>query len=345
MNISSDLKNGKPTDEEFENRLASMIQVSVPFVPEPYLEIANVLGVDENLVLEQLKKWSEEGKLREICGVFEGDILGYESALAVGNVDDSKIERIASILNEHPTITHNYRRDHAFNLWFTIAAPKEVGVAAYLDILSRITGGEHFFTMKRTKTFKIGIKFDLDAKENKTVIKAKKKLEPIEITDKDKLMIRALQRDLPYQTRPFKHLAGMFDLTEGDLLQFGLKHQTKLIRRYGGTFRHRKLGVQGNGMVVWKVDQNLLEEMGHAVAQQPEVSHCYARNPIEGFPYTLYSMVHGPDQTHCSQVAERISGKLNIKDYIILFSTHEFKKCRLRYFLPELNTWWQRYRA
>lgn len=96
-------------------------------------------------------------------------------------------------------------------------------------------------------------------------------------------------------------------------------------------------------MVVWKVDEANLEKVGEVLAQQPEVSHCYARNPIEGFPYTLYSMIHGPNQQHCREVAERISCKLDIKDYIILFSTHEFKKCRLRYFLPELSVWWKQH--
>lgn len=222
-----------PPSKEFQNQLASMIQVSVPFVREPYLEIAKSLNVKEQLVIEQLEKWSSEGKLREICGVFEGDALGYESALAVGRVDENEVERVAAILSEHPTITHNYKRDHTFNLWFTIAAPKEMGVAASLDILSQMTGVERFHAMERAKTFKIGIKFDLDAKENKTSIKAKRKVEPIEITERVKLIIRVLQTDLPYRARPYKILAGRFGLTEDDLLQFGITHQKKLIRRYG----------------------------------------------------------------------------------------------------------------
>lgn len=115
------------------------------------------------------------------------------------------------------------------------------------------------------------------------------------------------------------------------------------MRRYVGTFRHRRLGVGGNGMVVWRVPEADLGRMGPALAAAPEVSHCYARNAIPGFPYTLYSMLHGPDEQACREVARRISGELGVSDYLILFSSREFKKCRLRYFLPELDAWWARH--
>jgi DNA-binding Lrp family transcriptional regulator len=112
------------------------------------------------------------------------------------------------------------------------------------------------------------------------------------------------------------------------------------MRRYVGTFHHRKLGVRGNGMVVWDVREDEIEHLGPVLAQAPEVSHCYARNAIPGFPYRLYSMLHGPSEEACRDIAARISGQLGVSDYLILFSSREFKKCRLRYFLPELDAWW-----
>ena len=70
------------------------------------------------------------------------------------------------------------------------------------------------------------------------------------------------------------------------------------------------------------------------------MSHCYARNAIEGFPYTHYSMIHGPDRDACIEVAAQLSRETGIEDYAVLFSEREFKKVRLRYFLPELDEWW-----
>ena len=107
-----------------------------------------------------------------------------------------------------------------------------------------------------------------------------------------------------------------------------------------GTLRHRKLGVRANAMVVWRVPADRLPRVGPRLASAPEVSHCYARHGIEGFPYTLYSMIHGPDLGSCRGVAARLSDELGVDEYRLLVSLEEYKKTRLRYFLPELDAWW-----
>lgn len=93
-------------------------------------------------------------------------------------------------------------------------------------------------------------------------------------------------------------------------------------------------------MIVWNVPAADHARVGAHLAQAPEVSHCYARNAIPGFPYTLYSMVHGPDRESCRLVAKRLAEETGASDHTLLFSTREFKKARLRYFLPELDRWW-----
>jgi hypothetical protein len=93
-------------------------------------------------------------------------------------------------------------------------------------------------------------------------------------------------------------------------------------------------------MAVWRVPEAAIGEVGRRLAEAPEVSHCYARNAIEGFPYTLYSMMHGPDRDCCREVAARLARDTGCPDYVVLFSEREFKKVRLRYFLPELDAWW-----
>ena len=93
-------------------------------------------------------------------------------------------------------------------------------------------------------------------------------------------------------------------------------------------------------MAVWTVDDERLPKVGPRLAAAPEVTHCYARNAIDGFPYTAYSMIHGPDRESVLEVAARLSEELDLPEYVVLFSTREFKKVRLRYFLPELDRWW-----
>ena len=121
---------------------------------------------------------------------------------------------------------------------------------------------------------------------------------------------------------------------------FAKSHFGGAIRRYVGTLRHRKLGVKQNGIVVWRVSPNEVRAAGELLAKAPEVSHCYARNPVKDFPYTLYSMVHGPNRETCHELARSLSRESGLDSYAVLFSEREFKKQRLRYFLPELDRWW-----
>ena len=326
------------TDQQ--NRLGTRIQQNIPFVSAPFAQIAEELGVTQGEVLAQLSTWQEEKVLREISAVLEGSVLGYESALVAARVPDTQLEQVAAVISAHPTVTHNYQRDHEYNLWFTLAMPEEMGLDPALAILSGLTGVEAFYPLRRTHTFKIGVNFDLESMANNTEQIALGAQERKSWSPEEKKIFRALQTHLPLVERPFEQLARHAGLPEPVLLEFARKHLGGAIRRYMATFRHRKLGVKGNGMVVWAVPLEQLESIGTLAAAQPEVSHCYARNPAPGFPYTLYTMIHGRDEEACRLTAERIAQATGNFPYRILFSTREFKKVRLRYFLSELDAWW-----
>ncbi|MDH5752594.1 MAG: hypothetical protein OEZ59_09285 [Deltaproteobacteria bacterium] len=335
------------TDQQ--DALAREIQHRVPFVIHPFDVIGEKLDISPDQVLEQLRQWSAEGKLREICGVLEGDLLGYESALIAARVPDNTLERVVEILNAHPTVTHNYMRNHDFNVWFTLAAPREMGLENHLTALSRLTGLADLHPMRRTCTFKIGVNFGLKNLENSTESRPgtpsgceeSEPPRPMTPTEREKIIFRAMQTPLPLDRRPFARLAESLGLEEDEIIGFGKTHLGGALRRYMATFRHRKLGVRGNGMVVWNVPPEQLQEKGMLLASQPEVSHCYARESFPAFPYSLYTMIHGADEEHCRQTTKRLAQTVEIDEYLILFSSREFKKCRLRYFLPELEDWWR----
>lgn len=323
-----------------QNALARAIQECVPLSPRPFDELGQRLGIAPARVLEQLRAWSAEDKLRELSAVLEGSLLGYESALCTTSVPEADLPRVVDVVNEHPTVTHNYLRDHSYNLWFTLAVPRAMGLARTLRRLAAHAGVPRFHAARRTQTFKVGVNFDLLARQSITEEKPLPAAPPVELTPREERLFRALQTPAPLVERPFAALARGAGTSEEELLEFARRHLGGAIRRYVGTFRHRKLGVRGNGMVVWNVPHGRLAEAGARLARAPEVSHCYAREPLPGFPYTLYSMVHGPDEESCRGVAARLAPEVGTGDYLILFGTREFKKCRLRYFLPELDQWW-----
>jgi DNA-binding Lrp family transcriptional regulator len=316
------------------------VQAGVPFDERPFQRIAEQIGLPEEAVLAQLRHWREQGVLREISAVLEGSALGYDSALVAGTVPGEILERAVEAVNAHPTVTHNYLRDHALNLWFTIAVPGEMDLEGTLALLAGEAGVPAFHPLRRTQTFKIGVNFDPATLKNRTLAARPVKVEPLRVSLRDAALFRALQTPLPLVPLPFSELAKAADATPEELLAFARRHLGGAIRRYVGTLRHRKLGVRENGMVVWRVPPARIEEVGWRLARVPEVSHCYARNPIPGFPYTLYSMTHGPDRDTCRGVAARLARETGAQDYAVLFSEREFKKVRLRYFLPELDQWW-----
>jgi len=330
---------------DLSNALAHRVQANVPFTPRPFAQIGDDLGLDESGVIDCLVRWQAEEKLREVSAILEGSALGYDSALVAGKVPETRLDEVAAIVNEHPTVTHNYLRNHAYNLWFTIAVPSEMGLAATLDRLARLAGVDAFHPLRRTHTFKVGVNFDLVSKQSVTELVALPTVSAVDAGELERRMFRALQTPLPITAQPFAALAKEFDLDERALLEFGARHLGSAMRRYVATFRHRKLGVRGNGMVVWNVSAGDLPRLGPILAAAPEVSHCYARNAIPGFDYTLYSMIHGPDEAACRRVAGEIASRIGVDDYLILFSSREYKKCRLRYFLPELDAWWTAHRG
>jgi DNA-binding Lrp family transcriptional regulator len=326
---------------EGRKALIRTIQSGVALEPRPFASIAQSLGSTEGAVIEGLRGLQREEILREISAVLEGNLLGYRSALATGSIPEERIEKVAEIVSAHPTVSHNYLRNHRYNLWFTIAVPQEMPLEQTLELLAKEAGVDGFHALCRTHIFKIGVNFDPDSLKNRTEVTEISTAQEIEVGPRDAQFFRALQTPLPLIQRPFDELARDIEAGGDELIDFGRRHLGGAIRRYVGTLRHRKLGVRENGMVVWRVSEDEVQAAGERLAKAPEVSHCYARNPVPNFGYTLYSMVHGPSRESCRELARELSRETGLTDYAVLFSEREFKKQRLRYFLPELDHWWR----
>ncbi len=303
--------------------LATQLQDGVPLVRDPW----GALGVD----LEEIQALDS---LREISAVLEGSALDHDSALVAGKVPSADLERVAQIISAHPTVTHNYERNHAYNLWFTLAVPREMGLERVLELLEQETGAGPFQPLRRTRTFKIRVRFDPATGRNAAAAHKVVEPEPVgPLNLTEQAMFRALQTPLPLVEDPF---ARLWPEPEA-LLAFAQRHLGGAIRRYGATFRHRRLGVRGNAMTVWQAEDTAA--LGLALAELPEVSHCYARNPLPDFPWTLYAMMHGPDVPTTLDLARQTAQRLGVAPPLALVSVREFKKCRLRYFLPETEAW------
>lgn len=157
-----------------------------------------------------------------------------------------------------------------------------------------------------------------------------------ELTTLEKQVILALQRDLDITPRPFFELAKRLGLTEEEFLKVVRDLVAKgYIRRFGATLRHQLSGYQANALVVWRVPPGDLRRAGEALARQRSVSHCYHREAAAGWPYNLYTMVHGKNPQEIKGAVASLAQELGLPDYEILFSDTELKKTTMRYFREE----------
>lgn len=155
----------------------------------------------------------------------------------------------------------------------------------------------------------------------------------IQLSEKEKAVLKEVQGDLPLGPRPYAVIGEETGLSEGEVLDIVKSLMERgIIRRMGAILRHRKAGVKANAMGVWNVPEEEISRVGRLMAEDPGVTHCYHRDPVEHWPYNLYTMIHGETEEDCKQIAERLSDKTGIKGYRLLFSTREFKKESLKIF-------------
>lgn len=153
------------------------------------------------------------------------------------------------------------------------------------------------------------------------------------IENLDKKIIRRLQENISITENPYKEIADEFSLSEDELIgKIKSYNKSGILKRIGAILYHRKAGFNSNAMVVWKIEDNNLDEVGKYIASIDKVSHCYERKPCSAWNYNLYTMIHEKDRESCDKVIQSIAENISVKDYKVLYSTKELKKTSMKYF-------------
>jgi DNA-binding Lrp family transcriptional regulator len=144
--------------------LLDALQDDLPLVSRPWAEIAARVGVAEDEVVARMQRLEASGILRNVSPVFESRRFGLAAATLVAlRVPEGRVREVAGIINTYPEVSHNFRRDHPYSLWFTLAAPTEERLSTVLaDILSR-TGipEEDTLDLPTVRAYKIDVRFPL----------------------------------------------------------------------------------------------------------------------------------------------------------------------------------------
>ncbi|MFX4260636.1 AsnC family transcriptional regulator [Pelotomaculum propionicicum] len=147
--------------DQVDKKLLNLIQADFPLSPEPYREIGEALGITEEDVLARLRHMIDSGLIRRLGGIFDSGMMGYHSTLCAMKVDKNRIDEVAAVVNSHPGVTHNYLREHDFNMWFTVTAPSKEELDEIIFKIKRDTGIKDVLNLPAQKLFKIRVNFEL----------------------------------------------------------------------------------------------------------------------------------------------------------------------------------------
>jgi siroheme decarboxylase len=333
--------------DDLDKRLLNLMQGRFPIAVRPYQHVAAEAGITEEQAMARVSELLHERIIRQVTPIFDTRALGYSSMLVAAKVDADNPWRAANIINAHPGVSHNYLRNHEFNIWFTIATEPDspLGLEGTLEALAREAGAESVRQLPTLKLFKIRMDLEMEGDTGALAKASAEAVEPAETEPQpydefDKDVIRALQGDMPVIAEPYAPAAETLGISQDRLLaHLTAMQERRLLRRVAAILFHRRAGFSANGMGVWKVPDDRIMELGTRMAAFRGISHCYQRPTYADWPYSVFTMAHGRSKEECDAILDSIATDTGISERATLYSSTEFKKIRLLYFTDEYRAW------
>ena len=323
--------------DELKRRLIDEWQGGFPLCERPFAVMAEQLNTDEAVVLQILQDLLADGTLTRFGPLYQIERMGGAFSLAALQVPEIDFERIAAIVNRFPEVAHNYRRDHVLNMWFVLATETSAEIA---DTVARLEKATKLpvFNFPKEKEYFIEARFGVGASgvnhTQSTHDSSSKITLSLERLAQLRPLIHATQAGLPLTLQPYHTLATQLNSDVMTVIT-GLQNllEAGAIRRIGVVPNHYRIGYTANGMSVWNVADERVDELGAQVGALQFVTHCYRRpRHLPHWPYNLFAMIHGASRDEVTTKAEQIAEILgkNCRTHTILYSTQILKKTGLR---------------
>ena len=335
--------------DDLDKRLLNVIQADFPLVSRPFQDLGMPLRLSEAEVIDRVVALKQQRIIRQISAIFDTRSLGYRSSLVAMRVQPERLDAAAAVVNSHAGVSHNYKRNHAFNLWFTLAVPPTSDFEWTVQHLHAMAGADSTRILPTLRLFKIGMQLDMEGKSGAERVESREAgysetRRPSAGRDglrlNDIAAIRELQEDIPLVPDPYRPMAERMGVSEAGLFEVAAHLSAQgYLRRMAAVLHHREAGFRANAMGVWVVPPGRAEEVGQIMRSFKGVSHCYLRPTYPDWPYSIFTMVHWQKARDCQEIISAISQASGITEYALLYSTKEYKKIRLKYFTPELDEW------
>jgi DNA-binding Lrp family transcriptional regulator len=317
----------------------SRYQGGFPIAGRPFHSVAAKLGMQETVLIQTVQELIRDGLLSRFGPLYDAARLGGTVTLAALHAPDAAFDRVADFVNRQPAVAHNYRREHALNMWFVVASDRPDAIAECLVDIQRATGLV-VYDFPKLREFYLGLWLELDGHGAVTTVPLPQQSvanaadEPFEFSETTRRIIAATQGGLPPVSEPYAQIAAQLDLSV-DTVMTELRRllSAGVIRRIGAVPDHYRLGLRGNGMTVWDIPDEKVVELGGRVGALDFVSHCYERPRHPGvWPYNLFAMVHGRDRDEVREKTTHLRALLGdeVRGHDVLFSTAVLKKTGLR---------------
>ena len=327
---------------ELSRRLIDGWQGGFPLCERPFAVVAEQLKASEDAVLQTVRELLADGTLTRFGPLYQIERLGGAFSLAAVQAPEAEFERIAAIVNGFPEVAHNYRRNHAFNMWFVLATETPAGMNDTVERIAAATGLPVFNFPKEREYF-IEARFSVGAgRIQGSGSPAQHPSPPVPLPQGEtgvvvqalRPLILATQAGLPLTPQPYHALATQLG-SDAETVMAGLQAllDAGAIRRIGVVPNHYRIGYAANGMTVWDVADAKVDQLGERVGALEFVTHCYRRpRCLPDWPYNLFAMAHGASRDEVAAKADRIAEILGdaCRARDILYSTRILKKTGLR---------------
>jgi DNA-binding Lrp family transcriptional regulator len=265
--------------------------------------------------------------------------IGKASTLVAAHIEQENLKKVISAVNKLQGVSHNYLREHHYNLWFTLRANSQKDLETILKKLSKRFGAA-FNSLPVERIFKLDARFDA-ASDGKRLLpprclpcvaflssialaKEEAKQGPLCVIDEH--ILKGLQEGLKVVKRPFNFLGKDAFENYDSLLHIAGMIQDGVINRLGAMVNHNKLGFTANAMFACEAAKSRAIKIGEKLAALGIVSHCYERKRFKGWPFNIFAMMHGSNMGKIRKVVERFVKKERIKSFAVLPTAEKLKK-------------------
>jgi len=317
---------------EFQRQLCNLLQAGLPVCARPFEAVAAMVNSDEETVLQEVRRLMDCRLIRRFSVLVNYRATGAAGTLATAHVPQEYLPAVIDAVNSIEGVSHNYLRQHHYNLWFTLQAESPGRIDKILSDLS-VRFGMDFKSLPVERTFKLDVRFDAEDR-GQVLLRDVDEIpeeKPVELDKIQKEILVSLQGGLEIVPGPFDFLCGG-GLKLSRVLQI-IKEliDKKVIRRIAAIVDHRMLGFTANVLFACEVSQDRVTQIGSKLAEVGIVSHCYQRKTVKDWPYNLFAMMHSRSMGEIQQVVNDFVGAEGVTSFELLPTAAELKKQPARY--------------